>query len=64
MPNSPSVPPFQPAPQPVDELALAEIKSAILAKLTLAIGKDADVAVFNDDFTAWKVFVRGEEFTR
>ena len=27
--------------QPVDELALAEIKGAILAKLRLAIGKDA-----------------------
>src|SRR6202165_3870294 len=34
-----------PAPgQPMDELALAEIKSAILAKLRLAIGKDAGMA--------------------
>jgi len=38
-----------PAPgQPVDELALAEIKSAILAKLRLAIGKDAGMATKHD----------------
>ena len=29
--------------QPIDELALAEIKGAILAKLRLAIGKDAGI---------------------
>ena len=58
MPNSPSVPPFQPAPQPVDELALAEIKSAILAKLTLAIGKDAAVATRHDWYRAAALALR------
>ncbi len=32
--------PFQPHSPPIDELALAEIKSAILVKLTLTIGKE------------------------
>ena len=45
----PSFPVNFPAPgQPVDELALAEIKSAILAKLRLAIGKDAGMATKHD----------------
>jgi starch phosphorylase len=34
--------------QPIDELALAEIKGAILAKLRLAIGKDAGMATRRD----------------
>jgi starch phosphorylase len=38
--------------QPIDELALAEIKSAILAKLRLAIGKDAEMATRHDWYKA------------
>ena len=38
--------------QPVDELALAEIKSAILAKLRLTIGKDAAMATKHDWYKA------------
>src|SRR3979411_3266953 len=42
-----------PAPgQPMDELALAEIKSAILAKLRLASGKDAGMATRHDWYKA------------
>src|SRR5947208_914425 len=37
--------------QPIDELALAEIKGAILAKLRLAIGKDAGMATRRDWYT-------------
>ncbi|MFN8446719.1 MAG: N-acetylglucosamine-6-phosphate deacetylase [Caldilineaceae bacterium] len=29
-------------------------------KGSLEIGKDADIAIFNDDFSPWRVFVRGE----
>ncbi|WP_407177333.1 glycogen/starch/alpha-glucan phosphorylase [Bradyrhizobium sp. STM 3562] len=48
-----------PAPgQPVDELALAEIKSAILAKLRLAIGKDASMATKHDWYTAAALALR------
>ncbi|WP_024509297.1 glycogen/starch/alpha-glucan phosphorylase [Bradyrhizobium sp. ARR65] len=48
-----------PAPgQPVDELALAEIKSAILAKLRLAIGKDASLATKHDWYTAAALALR------
>src|SRR5580704_11073277 len=48
-----------PAPgQPVDELALAEIKSAILSKLTLAIGKDAAVATKHDWYKAAALALR------
>ncbi len=39
---------FSPSGQPIDELALAEIKSAILAKLRLAVGKDAGMATRRD----------------
>ena len=43
------IPGNYPAPgQPIDELALAEIKGAILAKLRLAIGKDAGMATRRD----------------
>jgi starch phosphorylase len=43
---------------PVDELALAEIKSAILAKLTLAIGKDAVMATRHDWYKAAALALR------
>jgi starch phosphorylase len=43
---------------PVDELALAEIKSAILAKLTLAIGKDAAMATRHDWYQAAALALR------
>lgn len=29
-------------------------------KGSLEVGKDADIAIFNDDFSAWGVFIRGE----
>ena len=44
--------------QPVDELALAEIKGAILAKLTLAIGKDAGMATRHDWYKAAALALR------
>ena len=44
--------------QPVDELALAEIKSAILAKLRLAIGKDAGMATKHDWYKAAALALR------
>jgi glycogen phosphorylase len=44
--------------QPVDELALAEIKSAILAKLRLAIGKDAGMATQHDWYKAAALALR------
>ena len=48
-----------PAPgQPVDELALAEIKSAMLAKLRLAIGKDAGMATRHDWYKAAALALR------
>src|ERR1700716_643984 len=48
-----------PAPgQPMDELALAEIKSAILAKLRLAIGKDAGMATRHDWYKAAALALR------
>ena len=48
-----------PAPgQPVDELALAEIKGAILAKLRLAIGKDAGMATKRDWYKAAALALR------
>jgi starch phosphorylase len=43
---------------PVDELALAEIKSAILAKLTLAIGKDTALATRHDWYKAAALALR------
>jgi starch phosphorylase len=55
----PSFPANFPAPgQPVDELALAEIKSAILAKLRLAIGKDAGMATRQDWYHAAALALR------
>ena len=48
-----------PAPgQPIDELALSEIKSAILAKLRLAIGKDAGMATKQDWYKAAALALR------
>ena len=48
-----------PAPgQPIDELALAEIKGAILAKLRLAIGKDAGMATKHDWYKAAALALR------
>src|SRR5256885_9360389 len=43
---------------PVDELALAEIKSAVLAKLRLAIGKDAGMATRHDWYKAAALALR------
>jgi starch phosphorylase len=51
-------PKFQPQNAPVDELALAEIKSAILAKLTLAIGKDPSNATRHDWYKAAALALR------
>src|SRR3978361_1475325 len=48
-----------PAPaQPVGELALAEIKGAILAKLRLAIGKDTGMATKHDWYKAAALALR------
>jgi glycogen phosphorylase len=44
--------------QPIDELALAEIKGAILAKLRLAIGKDTDTATTHDWYKAAALALR------
>ena len=60
-PNLPdqSFPANFPAPgQPIDELALAEIKGAILAKLRLAIGKDAGMATKHDWYKAAALALR------
>ena len=48
-----------PAPaHPTDELALAEIKSAILVKLRLSVGKDADMATKHDWYEAAALALR------
>jgi starch phosphorylase len=44
--------------QPIDELSLAEIKSAILAKLRLALGKDAGMATRHDWYMAAALALR------
>src|SRR5215475_5925500 len=44
--------------QPVDELAVAEIKGAILAKLRLEIGKDASMATRYDWYKATALTLR------
>lgn len=49
---------FQPAEAPLDELALAEIKSTIVAKLTLAIGKEASLATKHDWYKAAALALR------
>jgi starch phosphorylase len=54
-----SFPGSHPAPgQPIDELALTEIKGAILAKLRLAIGKDAGMATRRDWYKAAALALR------
>src|SRR6202051_1434335 len=55
----PSLPTNFPAhDQPIDELALTEIKSAILTKLRLARGKDAGMATRHDWYKAAAVALR------
>ncbi|KAA0072749.1 glycogen/starch/alpha-glucan phosphorylase [Tardiphaga sp. P9-11] len=49
---------FQPENAPVDELALADIKSAILVKLRLAIGKEAAFATKHDWYKAAALTLR------
>ncbi|MDB5657154.1 MAG: hypothetical protein JWQ94_4767 [Tardiphaga sp.] len=49
---------FQPHNTPVDELALAEIKSAIITKLTLSIGKEASFATRHDWYKAAALTLR------
>ncbi|MHC2290642.1 glycogen/starch/alpha-glucan phosphorylase [Bradyrhizobium barranii] len=44
--------------QPIDELALADVKGAILAKLRLAIGKDAGMATKHDWYQAAALALR------
>jgi starch phosphorylase len=57
--SDPSFPANFPAlGQPVDELALAEIKSAILTKLRLAMGKDAGMATRHDWYKAAALALR------
>src|SRR5579864_8532481 len=56
--SEPSIPVFSGLDQPIDELALAEIKSAILAKLRLAIGKDAGMATRHDWYKAAALALR------
>src|SRR6202142_3413930 len=55
--SEPSIPVFS-VPDPIDELALTEIKSAILAKLRLAIGKDAGMATRHDWYKAAALALR------
>lgn len=49
---------FQPVNAPIDELALGDIKSAILSKLTLAVGRDAVVASRHDWYKAAALALR------
>jgi starch phosphorylase len=49
---------FQPHKAPLDELALAEIKSAIITKLTLSIGKEASFATRHDWYKAAALTLR------
>ncbi|HLJ00555.1 MAG TPA: glycogen/starch/alpha-glucan phosphorylase [Bradyrhizobium sp.] len=49
---------FPTCDQPIDELALSEIKSAILAKLRLAIGRDAGTATKHDWYKAAALALR------
>ena len=58
MPDQSQPAKYPPLNAPVDELALAEIKSAILAKLTLAIGKDAAMATRHDWYKAAALALR------
>ena len=58
MPDQSQPTKYPPLNAPVDELALAEIKSAILAKLTLTIGKDAAMATRHDWYKAAALALR------
>lgn len=58
MPDQSQPAKYPPLNAPVDELALGEIKSAILAKLTLAIGKDAAMATRHDWYKAAALALR------
>ena len=58
MPDQSQPAKYPPLNAPVDELALAEIKSAILAKLTLAIGKDTGIATRHDWYKAAALALR------
>ena len=58
MPDQSQPAKYPPLNAPVDELALAEIKSAILAKLTLTIGKDAAMATRHDWYKAAALALR------
>ena len=49
---------FQPLNAPIDELLLAEIKSAILVKLTLGIGKEPSFATKHDWYKAAALTLR------
>lgn len=49
---------FQPQNAPIDELLLAEIKSAILVKLTLGIGKEASFATKHNWYKAAALTLR------
>ena len=58
MPDQSQPAKYPPRNAPVDELALAEIKSAVLAKLTLTIGKDAAMATRHDWYKAAALALR------
>ena len=58
MPDQSHLAKYPPLNAPVDELALAEIKSAILTKLTLAIGKDMALATRHDWYKAAALALR------
>jgi starch phosphorylase len=58
LPDQPHPTKVPPLNAPVDELALGEIKSAILAKLTLTIGKDAAMATRHDWYKAAALALR------
>ena len=50
-----------PLPEAVRMASLTPARVIGMAKRkgSLATGKDADIAIFNDDFTAWKVLING-----
>lgn len=58
MPDHTAPAKFQPHNPPIDELALADVKSAILIKLTLAIGKEASLATRHDWYKAAALALR------
>jgi N-acetylglucosamine-6-phosphate deacetylase len=45
-------------------LTPARVIGADEAKGSLAPGKDADVVVFNEDFTPWRVMIGGEWYDK